>query len=481
MKIRDSLGMTFYLLAGLSGFVTAPQTRASPAEITDRNAIPLLAQNQSEALRKTISRQELEALNQKLREAMSLYYDRSYRLALPLFKEIAARLDAIDVLYWLGRTAYGVQDWDLAIEQFSEILRRDPSLLPVRIELASAYLKKHEVAEAKNQLGILLDQNPSENLRISAQELLARLEDSDKRLFSSVRASIGTQYDDNVNIALNNNTSTIILENGATLTPQQQLNGWFVQSNLNGDLLYDFGERDGFVWRSQLSFLHNEYVDPPRDNFNYSLINLQNGVEYYSDQFTGKLPFGFLDQRFSNRDLSHTFYLAPNLEYNLSDELSVFLGYRFASEDFVFPGTNPQDNYTNTGFFGPKYSFKTGDISHVITLQATVSSRNAEAVRFSYDDWSIGPSYYLRFNTGTELYFEGRYLDRDYQAPALLFNNLGDRRDDRFSASVVLSQDFMKHFFVNATFTYIRNKSNVPVFDYEKLLAGLNIGLNYDF
>jgi FimV-like protein len=432
-------------------------------------------------IQKPIPRDELEALNQKLREAMALYYDRSYRLALPIFKEIALRLDTIDVLYWTGRSAFRTGESDLAIENFKKILERDPSLLPVRLELAAVYIQTGDIEGAKNELRTVLDQNPPENVRQSADDLLSRIERSDKQWFSSLRTSVGTEYDSNINIALNNNSGTLVLDDGSTLTTAERLRGWLVKTNLNGDLLYDFGERDGFVWRNQVYFLHNEYVDSPRDDFNYTVIDVRSGIEYYAEKLRLRMPVAFLEQRFSNAELSRSFYTAPSLEYSLTENLDFQLGYRFDYEEFVADGTDDQDNYTNRGIFGPRYRFETGNATHVVSLLATVGSRNAEAVRFSFDDWSIGPSYFVRFDTGTELYVEGRFLDRDYQAPALLFNSLGDRQDDRYTASVVLSQSFLEHFFVSATFTYIRNDSNVPIFDYKKTLAGLNFGVNYNF
>lgn len=423
--------------------------------------------------------QEVQALNEKLRRAMALYYDQSYRLALPILEEIAARIDTMDVLYWLGHAAAKSGQPDLAIAQFKTMLERNPDLLGVRVELASAYLQKGDGAAAKAELEKVLAAKPPDTLRSQIEQVVANIQLSEKRFFATVRGSIGPMYDTNVNVGPKDDT--IILPGGIGSLTSTKREGWLVNTNLNADLLYDFGQKEGFVWRNTVYFQDNTYTDRDNRDFNFVQTDVRTALEHYAPGMRVRLPLGLIDRRFSNERLSQAFYVAPALEFNLTRSADFTLGYRYEDETFKADGTGGQDNVTHTASFGPSYRFKTGKALHFLSLLGSYAERDADASRFSYDDWSVGPAYFARFENGTEVYADARYLDRDYRAPALLFDAAGDRSDKRYIATVAVSRTFYKNYFVSASYTYIRNDSNVALFDYTKSLSGLNFGVNFNF
>ncbi len=463
--------------AGLLLFILLANSHAQEGQISE-GPVPQLLDQKDQAQAKRLSRQELQKLNAKLREAMALYYNRSYRLALPILEEIAARIDTMDVLYWLGRAAYESGRPELAIAKFKTMLERNPDLPQVRLELALAYLKAGDTVAARAELQKVLATTPPEALRQQIEQVVARIDLSEKRFFASVFASIGPQYDTNINVGPID--EQITLPGGGILTAKT-LEGWMIQYNVSGDAVYDFGAQDGFVLHNYVDFLHNGYLGSPDDEFNYTQIDVGTALEYYGLEGRAQLPFGFMDRRFSNEDLSHVFYLAPNISYRLGRNLDFNLGYSFQDEEFVDEANDAQSNVTNSGAFGPSLRFETENAGHLLSLVGLYSGRNAVADRFSYQEWSIEPYYFARFKTGTEVYVDLGYLNRDYEAPALLFAALGDREDQRYWATVAVSQRFYKNYFISIGYTYIRNNSNVPLFEYDKMLAGINLGVNFGF
>ena len=139
----------------------------------------------------------------------------------------------------------------------------------------------------------------------------------------------------------------------------------------------------------------------------------------------------------------------PNLEVNVFENTDFALSYRYEDEDFIGPQYDALSGVTHTGSFGPRYKFEAFAAEHSLALFGTYSRRNANTDRFSYDEWSVGPSYFARFKTGTELYLDFKYLNRDYDAPALLFADKGNRLDDRYTLTFSLSQTFYKNYFVS--------------------------------
>jgi tetratricopeptide (TPR) repeat protein len=425
--------------------------------------------------------QETAALNARLREAMALYYNGSYRLALPILQEVAAKNASREVLYWLGRSAYETGQTQLAIEKYQQILAREPNLARVRLELAAAYKQAGNNEAAQAELQKVLAENPDTEVRQLIEKAVVDIEEpqaDSKRFFAALRASMGTEYDSNINVGPRD--ERILLANNQSLT-SKNLDGWLIKFDINGDALYDFGDPNGFVWHNHLQFLHHEYPDSTNSNFNYTQTDVYTGLDYYASKFKAKLPFGFIDRRFSNEDLSHSYYFMPNLELNVLKNVDFALSYRYENEDFIAPQYSALTGVTHTGSFGPRYKFEAFDAEHSLALFGTYSRRNANTARFSYDEWSLGPSYFARFKTGTEVYLDFKYLNRDYDAPALLFADKGNRLDDRYTVTFSLSQTFYKNYFVSLGYTYTDNTSNAKLFDYDKNMVGLNVGTNLNF
>jgi tetratricopeptide (TPR) repeat protein len=442
---------------------------------------------------KSLSQSELAVLNEKLRVAMGLYYNHSYQLALPILNELANRVDTLDILYWLGRAAHESGQNSLAIEKFKIILDRDAATLPrIHLDLAAAYAAIGDTGAAKEELQKILAMNPPATTKQQVEMAMENLGTSrpftkNKRFSAAMRASIGPEYDSNINVEPND---ALITLPDKTQILTSTLDGWLVKLNFNGDVLYDFGAPGGFVWRNKISLLHNEYPDPRNSDFNYTQTEGYSALEYYLPNLRARLPVGIIDKRFANEALSRSFYLAPNVEVDLTKNLNLGVAYHYEDEEFIGQRNDDQSNKTHTVTFGPRYQFKTANSLHSLSFMGSYSNRNAVASRFSYHDWSIGPSYFAHFNSGTELYADFRYLDRNYQAPFCMPVGLNpvcltpageNRADQRYTASIAVSQTFYKHYFVSATYTYIRNASNTPLFDYDKYLVGINFGTNFDF
>jgi thioredoxin-like negative regulator of GroEL len=90
-----------------------------------------------EKLRK-MTPEKVAALDDKLAEALTLYYDGKFAQALPIFNSISADVETMDIMWWLGTSAMKTGDTKLAIAEFQRMLAVDPGLHRVRLELAAA-------------------------------------------------------------------------------------------------------------------------------------------------------------------------------------------------------------------------------------------------------------------------------------------------------------------------------------------------------
>lgn len=61
---------------------------------------------------------EVKALDKKLADALTLYYDREFARALPIFQEIASKAETMDIMFWIGTSAMQTGEKELAVAKF---------------------------------------------------------------------------------------------------------------------------------------------------------------------------------------------------------------------------------------------------------------------------------------------------------------------------------------------------------------------------
>ena len=133
--------------------------------------------------------EEVEALDERLAEALTLFYDGKYTRALPLFKEVSEKVETMDVMFWSASCADKAGESDLAIRKFKKMLAIDPSLYKARIELANLYFGREEFDKARQELRTVLKAEPPESVKMKVEQLIAAIDQRDRRLFYNLRLS----------------------------------------------------------------------------------------------------------------------------------------------------------------------------------------------------------------------------------------------------------------------------------------------------
>ena len=419
-----------------------------------------------------LSPADLKQFESKLRKATALFFDHHYRLAIPLFEEIATRVDTLDVLRMYGLAAYRSGFSDLAIAKFQTLLERQPTQHKIRIELALAFLQKGDIDSAEKTLSEALAVNPPKEIQDQIDRLLATIKRRDKQFFALLRASVGVQYDDNIS------AQTDDLPVGFTET--SQLKGLAYPLAASVDTLFDF-RKSGLVWRNQLSLYRIDYDD--RQAFDFSQVDVRTGLERRLENLHLSMPVGFIHREYGHDSLSNGWYLAPEGRYSLQEGVDLKVAYRMDNETYTQDSSFNQDHTTHAIAVGPSWRLP-GERLKTLSLMAGLSSRNAEGADYSYDDWKISPSYFGRFGPEMDAFVQAEYLDRRYDGnsvPATIFVGAPDyRADKRFSLMVVLSKTFGEIYSISPSFTYLRNDSNTAIYDYDKHVIGLNFGVILD-
>jgi tetratricopeptide (TPR) repeat protein len=425
---------------------------------------------EADAILQWMTPEEIEALDTKLAEALTLYYDGKFGQALPIFNEIASKVETMDVMWWIGTSAMKSGQLRTAVEKFKKMLVIDPQLHRVRLELAAAYFELGRSEEAKRELETVKAARPPEEVMKNIDRLLAAIEESTRKIFWNVRFSQGIQWDTNISAGPDKKDLAV---SGGTLTldnESKKLSDTASITNFGANLLYDIGDKQGLMWNTALEFYNSAYFN--HGKFNYLMTDINTGPWWVGRQDIIKVPVGYTLQDFGSERLSYIFHVNPSYEHFFGQYFSLRGAFTYSREGFADVSNEALDNTTRRYEIGPNFYFF--NRQHIISLSAGYENIDARERRFTYESPFYGISYLTRFATNTEIFLRYQWAEKDYKAKPLLYNE--DRIDRRHTFTAVLSQGFYKYFFASVAFNYIDNYSNTELYTFDKKTYTVSLG-----
>jgi len=443
----------------------------SAGAIASTSATDALYQQNLNKIR-SLSEMERNNLDQDLAIALDLYYQENFKAALPIFQRIAARVETMDLMFWIGTSAAKLGQYDLARTQFERMLALDPALYRVRLEYADVLYRTGSLRSAREELELVKRSSPPPQVARNIDRRLARINTpSTSRTRWAFNLSSGLQYDDNVTSGPNSDAIAIATGTLNLGTNQREKDGtlWLLQ--LRGNVLHDIGEPGEVILAGKMDIYSSQNSD--YQDVNYLTADISSGPIWASGQYVFKAPVGFKHTQYGNQSLSDTLYLAPSVTYNVDEMMSWEATYKYANESYsqrIYAGN---DNQIHSLAIGP--NFYLSDRRHTVSAFLTYEERDADAITFSHQSFAFDVSYFTRINQDTDLFANYRYLQRNYDAPAPLFTS--DREDDRHSLSAVVVYRFRENYFVSVGYTYIKNNSNAALYEFDKNMLTFEIGM----
>jgi hypothetical protein len=413
---------------------------------------------------------EIQELDRLLAAALELYYDRQFAEAYPLFRQIAAKVDTMDVMYWLAVSAAAVGENDVAIDNFRKILSIDPQLHHVRARLATAYVAQARYEEARRELQAIDLESLPPVLRQRVIRLAQALEPSERKVSWNLRLSQGVMYNDNVSASAGRGEYEVEAGTLIASRSNRQIKDWAAVSGVAGNVLYDFGANNGLLWNTALSFYNRAYFD--FSEFNFMQVDLSTGPWWADSMGILKAPFGYTELRFGNDELGHALHVDPSYQYNFNEYFSLRGLYTFSAVDYDARRRSELEYHVHRFELQPFIYL--AERSHVIAPAVGYQNHNADAGKYSYDGPYAALSYLARFPTRTNLLLRYQWSQRRYDSPALPFYSRR-RDDDRQDFTAAVRQGIIDGFFAAFSFTYTDNDSNLEIYDFDRATYTLSI------
>jgi hypothetical protein len=419
-----------------------------------------------------MSPEEVDALDSRLSEAMTLYYDGKYGQALPIFNAIASEVETMDIMWWIGTSAMRSGELNLAAKKFQEMLTINPGLQRVRLDLAAVYFQLGRYEEAKGELESVKATRPPEQVQKNIDRLLAAITEASRKVVWNVRFAQGIQYDNNVSAGPDKQQLAV---SGGILTlsdENKKIDDYASITNFGANVLYHIDRKMGLMWNTGVDFYQAMYFNHTR--YDYRLIDINTGPWWAGRQDILKIPVGFSNQDYGNTRLSNIIHVDPSYEHFFNPYFSLRGSLRYSKESFYNSDNDPLNNETWRYEITP--SLYLVNRQHIISLIAGFEKADADQRRFSYDGPYLGASYFKKFPTHTEVYLRYLWSQKGYKEKPLPLFYDDDRTDRRHMITAVVSQGFYKHFFASFAFNYISNGSSIELYKFDKETYTLSVG-----
>ncbi len=479
MKPRNLFStLLFFLAVALSSnavfaqeFVARPLfTKSAKAKAYDEKI---------KAALEAMSPEEVKELDAKLARALELYYEHKYAEALALFKEIAAKAETMDVKFWLGSCAMRAGQIDLAISKYREMLEIDPGLHRVRLELATALYMAGQYGKAREELQRVLASDPPKPVRENIERMLAKISEKMGRFYPALRLGLGIQRDSNVSAGPDEELIRIPIGGQIHLQEtQQEVSDWVGVIHMAGRLLYDVEAPNGFMINTEASFYQTHNTDHHKFDFTY--LNVSMGPWWAGKRAVLKLPVGFGKAIYGHDPLYNRTYVSPAVEYFVTKWMSITAGFSYIDDEYNPRDRKGQTNINRIWSVGPKFYFQ--DKKHILSLFYSNEDLSADDDGYSYEGYNLGGSLLVRLPWSLECYLRYVYSDREHDGQPLPARRMGwsfDREDERHNFYLGLTKGLRNHLFVTLYFNWLDNDSNTPIYEFDKTIYGLSVGVRF--
>lgn len=377
-----------------------------------------------------------------------------------------------------------------AIKAFQSILSAQPSLHRARLELAVAYYRSLQYAEARKLAQTVLDDplTPPE-VRVTVLAFLAQVQKDEgtmaERHEVKFPISAGLMYDSNVNVG----PSTDVVEELplfvlATGSREQSDSAMVLNAGVTHKFqpgkTYQFGERTAaFLWQSQASLYNRAYQD--FDDFDLTILTGSTGPALVMlRHWRANLALNVDRLWLGGSALAVFTSLNPTVTWQFEQgELT----WDFTATDRAYDedaDDGREGTYLTTGLSLGKYYNKR---KVAVQLGARLLDFSAEQDRYGNEGYDLLAGVIVKAWPNGTLYARTNYRDVKYDA-AEFIGSVSKVRDDtekRYAAGFQhdIKTGAMESWSLNGGIVYVDNSSNISFYNYDRRQISLNLGRKF--
>jgi hypothetical protein len=408
--------------------------------------------------------------------------DPAYRAALDA---MLADLGNPEASFDFARAAVAAGDQRGAIAAFERILRLNPSLANIELELGVLYLRSGNADLGRYHIGKALQaNNVPAVVRRRAESYLASAPVEASRHSLRVGASLNARYDSNANAGP---TSDVVLLGGTPVLIGGGQKTHDTSAEALFSLTHDYALSTGgnAALESRLLLFSNKYQD--LDSLDLTLANLEVGPLMRFGAATAPAyvrPFVSGGYYLLDGDsYFHSFGGGLELRKFFVTQSVLSLRAQYDDQQFEDQPTRFVSDRSG-GYYQASVSFAQQVGSHVQILGELLGeSASTHGNYQSYDRYGGGLSFTWFSTPGAagpwSISLSGRVREARYDEPDPQIDPLHRRKDTRVDARLSLDVPLTRNLALSIAGNYADNDSNLPNYKYDN--AGASIGLSVQF
>lgn len=397
-------------------------------------------------------------------EALNSFKNKEYKKSYEEFNLLFNKnSDNTLINFYLGRSAFELGLYEVALSAFERVLIKEPNNIRVRLELAHTYMKLGNYDESIKEFELALEANMPNQVRNRVLQNIEFMKQKQQKHFFNVASMFGIMYDSNINVVPDSDFNL----NGLPISVGNKEGSTIFQ--LLGLFNYKYKLNDNWILDNNLTALQMKYINHKDKDIGVVSTNIT--PTYYATNY--KVGFGLLyDKVFlGHKTYQNNYYFNPSYSRVL-DENSLFeTAIKYGRINFkqdkdrssnLFKLMNSVKYSTEKyGLFG--FSF---DFGKEFKIKKTRTD-----VEYKFFELGVSNSYDL-FDNYT-LMSSIKYKKSMYDDTDLSF--LTKRDDDKFDISLAVQKVLNKNTYVNFAGTFTDNNSNHASSDYDKYTIKTNL------
>jgi tetratricopeptide (TPR) repeat protein len=402
-------------------------------------------------------------------EAKKLYSAQSYKASYEILLNLyLSTLDDPEINFYLGRSAYEIGEYPMALAAFERVKDLDPNNIPNQLELAKTQYRVKLLDESKLQFEeILKAPSLTKNVQKTVEYYLSSIARQQQRGFLFANAKAGFLYDSNVNYGASDDTYT--LPGFGTFSANNPISDTAHEESMGLTYLYDIGHLGGAIVRNELSIYHRNYLD--EDDYDMVLFSYYPAM-IWNDQRSMYELIGGIDRfTLGNKSYYASYTLNPKWTYTLSPALRPILSFKAGTKKyFEFEDLDSKIGEIDLGleYYPTSYSVLRTDI-----MGSRQIKNQGHRIDVDYNEYGISLLYTHQIFPMNIIQLRTHIKKREYDDYSTLFQSY--RTDTTWYGSLNLIQRINKTFSAGLVTSCTNANSTLSVYDYDKYTLSFNL------
>ncbi len=402
-------------------------------------------------------------------KAKTLYetknYMNAYSILLALYEDA---LDDIELNFYLGRSAYEIGEYSIALAAFERITFLDPENTYNQLELARTQYRINLLDEAKTNFEFL-QKNPtlSESMQKTIQYYLDAIDKQQQRGFLYLSARGGYLYDSNVNFSASDDTYTLPAY-GVFPSPGAVEDSAHEES-VNLTHVYDLGQRGGTLIKNRFTLYNRSYMD--QTDYNMLILTYIPALTIAHRSSVYELAGDFTHFYLGDKNYFYGYSFNPKWAYIHSPSWRHILSFNIGGKTYDTKNELDSDNYAAAA--AVEYTPYTSRILRGEVITGRQIKRGGTRYDVSYREYGAKLLYTHQLFPRTLYHINAHLKERIYDDVDTYFM---DHRTDRTGyTSLNIVQRWNNVLSLEGSASYTRNDSSLPLYDFDKLTLSLSV------